>query len=49
MGILFFIFNLLMSSPTESDLNQISRQDSTTLKEVNVGNTIVDDLNSLIR
>ncbi len=49
MGILFFILNLLISSPAEGNLNQVSRQDTTTSKEVNVGNTIVDDLNGLIR
>ena len=47
MVILFFIFNLLLSFPTEA--NQVNRQDVTTVKEVQVGNTIVDDLNGLIR
>ena len=49
MGILFFIFNLLMSSPTGGNLSQVSRQDAKTTKVINVGNTIVDDLNGLIR
>ena len=49
MGILFFILNLLITAPAEGNLNQVSRKDRSTSKEVNVGNTIVDDLNGLIR
>jgi hypothetical protein len=41
MGILFLIFNLLTTSPAMSSQNQLSRQNASTAKVVNVGNTIV--------
>lgn len=37
MGILFFIFNLLISYTTGGNLSQVSRQDAKTTKVVNVG------------
>ena len=49
MEILFLILNLLIYTPAESSQNQVSGQNETTTKTVNVGNTIVDDLNGLIR
>jgi hypothetical protein len=49
MGIFYFIFSLLISSPIGGNQNQLNRQNNSTAKVVNVGNTIVDDLNGLIR
>lgn len=49
MEVLFFIFNLLIASPTEVSQSKISREETSSAKVVNVGNTIVDDLNGLIR